>query len=351
MLFYVYQIVLFIVYSVFLGLIKLKSNSVYGWIVTIHLTLLMGLRSQLVGTDTFQYVSYYEKQIDQNVPVYDTLSRVIYFFFGNNYRPFLLVVSFLTVAIIVWVLVQMEKDFRALFLSIYVYITFYFYFDSYNTQRQLMAASFVVLSLFWLFEKKNTLSIITMFCAIGIHSTALVMLIIFPIYLIKVTRTRLIILAFLSLVGVYFLSNLSSFFSEFFSHYSMYTDSLNADAFSATGGTSLIGIFLVIILIAVIWANPDFSDKSRKSVVTLVLIGAVLCIVGAHSQLVVRIGEYFTIFLILLLPKAIVEVSRKFVERFGVYCLLYGVVLLAGMTVFLFKLSQNFGQIVPYIMS
>lgn len=355
MLIYFANIIFFIGYSFLFSLVGTKYEKQYALITIIHLSLFMGLRSYEVGTDTAQYVGFYlsgNTTFNSNGALfYRILSKTISFFSGENYHVFLLVLSLLTVFFFVKGILGFHLSQGKLFESLFIYISFYFFFDSFNIQRQMLAVAMTFFAAALLNNKKYIWSLIILLLATGIHSTALIMLLIFPIFFMKKTKFRLSLLIGMIVIINFSLLKLLNVFSYFFGHYDMYTSVLAGNLLDSNGGTVLIGLFILFyILLGVIFTDM-LTDRTAGFVTTMMLIGGVLSIVGMKSQLVIRIAEYFSVYMIVGVPWIIEKVSQRFEERKIVNWGLIAIVILAGGMVCFYKLSNNLGGIVPYTMN
>ncbi|WP_412766381.1 EpsG family protein [Companilactobacillus farciminis] len=231
-----------------------RSKEIIKWylfIAFMHLSLLMGLRSYLVGTDTQLYMNYF---LNQNTSynsngalIYNIFSKFIFQLANGNYTIFILLMSALSVFFFLASLIKLENDFISVFLSIYIYITYYFYFDSFNMQRQMLAVSIAMYSVCLFIEGKNIKSVLLLLLAIGIHSTAFLALINFFLVRVKKNGKYLTLLILFMTVILFSYNKILMIFSMFFSHYNMYVNSMNNSSLSAGGGVLFLGSFFILI--------------------------------------------------------------------------------------------------------
>lgn len=352
MLIYFINIIFFVIYSYLFLLSGFKYEKQYAAFVIVHLSLFMGLRSYEVGMDTPQYVSFYlngNTTFNSNgALLYRLLSETISFFSGGNYHVFLFVLSFFTVYFFVEGILKFQLSQGRLFECLFIYISFYFFFDSFNIQRQMLAVAITFFAAALLREKKFFLSFVFIVLATEIHSTALIMFLIFPLIAMKKSGFRLILISGALVVVKAYLLELLGVFSSLFGHYNMYASIVADNLLSSNGGTLWMGLFILsFLLIGFIFVDM-VADRVEGFVITMTLIGAILSIIGMRSQLIIRIAEYFSVYMVVAIPWIIDEVSNRFEEKKIVSWGLKAIVFLTGTIVLVYKLSHNMGGIVPY---
>lgn len=351
--FYFLQLLIFLIYSFAFYFVTAKKQIRYYLIVVfLHLSLVMGLRSYLVGTDTIAYTSYYLNQNtsfnSNGVVIYNLLSKFIYHTTNGDYKVFILVLSSLSILFFILSLSKLEHNFGSIFLSVYIFITYYFYFDSFNMQRQMLAVSLAMYSVCLFIEKKNWKSFIFLLLAIGIHSTALLALINFLLVKIKKNGKSLLMMMGLSMVLLVYYDKIIQIFSRFFSHYDMYENSMNNEALSAGGGVFILGAFFILIALICFMLVKTNENNLFSFTLFSTVIGSLFYLVGSSSQLIIRIANYILIFTPVFIPVAIQKISNRFVEKLAVKLFFIFIVMVAGLVIMYYKLSNNFSGVIPY---
>ncbi|USQ69067.1 EpsG family protein [Companilactobacillus allii] len=301
----------------------------------------------MVGTDTLQYVDFYLVQNSgfngNGAMVYSAISNAIFNLTGGNYHVFLFVLSLATIFFVLKSIELLNNNENFMFLSIYIYLTFYFYFESFNIQRQMLAVAMTMFAMALLSRKKYIWSIIIFVLSIGIHSTAIFAIIGFVIWFMKKNKITFCLILGVSLLSNLFLNNLLNNFSQLFNHYQMYSDTV----LSSGGGSLMLGIFLLLIVIIAMFLTDMSDDKVGGFVTFMTMIGAVLYIVGSKSQLIIRMADYFAVYSVVFIPQVLARLSRKFHRRY-LYMVLVGLVLGVGLAIFYYKLGNNLGEVIPY---
>ncbi|OLQ30097.1 hypothetical protein ATW97_07285 [Oenococcus oeni] len=355
MFFYFLQIAIFVCYSfIFLFIQHKGSRRLYLVITGVHLILLMGLRSYTVGTDTLSYESFVLGNGDafngNGAFLYNLISQEVVRTFNGSYAAFLVCVSFLTVSFTLASVSMLIRNNVLLVESLFLYLTFYYYFEAFNISRQMLALSMVAFAVTLLLHNKKMFSILLMFAAIGIHTTAVLGLFFYLFYYMRLTLIRLILLITILAFSRIMLPTLVGAFSSLFSHYEMY--SLSTYQIEAGSGRSnvIMGIFLILIVLLTLSLTQAVFDPITNVLIVAMAVGGVWYIVGANSSLLVRMGDYYGFFSVIAIPLCLDKIASKFLHKRNASIVLTSFTMLFAVTVFYFKISQNFGGIIPYFL-
>lgn len=352
MIFYFFQLAIFFCYSLFFYFVRPNFLRTYYVFITIQLSLVMGLRDYWIGTDTRQYVGIFLSQDTSfngnGVAAYNFLSKTIWNLTNGNYHVFLLALSFLTVLFFILSLQKLKSDFFESFIAVFIYISFYFYFDSFNIQRQMLAVSIAMFATCFFIEKKYLKALVFFLLAVGIHSTALIALLNFALIKIKKNKKSLIISTIALSVMLANVDKILQLFAEIFSHYNMYISTVESGSLAAGGGALILGLFFILIAGTAFFMTDVFGSEIYSFTFFATVLGSLFYIIGMNSQMLIRIADYFLIFAPVFIPRAIKKVSNKFLQKNIVNCFCCAIVLIAGLTIMFYKLFNNFGDIIPY---
>ena len=163
------------------------------------LFLVIALRDH-VGTDYDLYANTYlainsggEVDISWVGPVYIALNRLAGIFAPRDYELFFALVGFLTMYFLYKAIYRMSCCW---WLSLYIFICFCFYYQTFNQFRQALAMSVTTYACYFLFnDKTKKLFLFWVAVAVLIHRTAVVMFILYPCCKIPVNRRNLMIYA------------------------------------------------------------------------------------------------------------------------------------------------------------
>ncbi|GEO64385.1 hypothetical protein LNA01_15680 [Companilactobacillus nantensis] len=216
-------------------------------------------------------------------------------------------------------------------------------------QRQMLAVALTMLSMALLHNKRILFSIVIMLMGIGIHSTALIALIGFFIWKVPKSGKGLLLTSLVTVFCTTLFGKMFSVFSQFFSHYSIYSNYLSNSKYEAGGGSILLGLFLICIIVVGSTTTNILDNDKWGFVLFMTQIGGILYVMGGHSQLLVRMAEYFAVYSIVALPILIEEISKKFIEYKVIRFALSSTTIFIGIILLIYKLFNNFGEIVPYV--
>lgn len=353
--FYFFQLGLFLCYSVFFYFINDgKKSRLYYFIIWLQFSLLMGMRSSSIGSDTQMYVNSYIASGYTNISdnsttyVFDLLSKTVSYITNGNYHVFLLILSTITVGCFTFFAYKVSNNYFESFMSIYIYITYYYYFNSFDVQRQMFAVSLSMIATYFLINNRHLWSLVFLILAIEVHNTAFVCIICGIVWVYKKGKKEFYTSIVASLVSLLFVSKILHVFSKFSSHYTMYENTLSS--FGANGGTIILGVvyFVIVIFTLNTISQTSFNNNILLFLVYIVGIGAVLYIAGAKQQLLVRMADYFCIYAPILLPKSIHVLSARFKEKKIVKLFFSIGIIMLGLMIMYYKLAHNMGDIIPY---
>ncbi len=194
-------------------------------------------------------------------------------------------------------------------LSVLLYVNFYFFYMSMNFLRQTMAISFILIGWEFMKRKKFWVFLIFLIIAATFHKTALIML---PIYFfVKIYPSKKLILFYgYGLLIFYISSNgiielLTSFF------YSDYKNSI-----FLTGLPIVYSILPATILaVAILFRNRLIeNDERNRYYIHFAYITVFLMLLMSRHAVFERLSYYTFIFIILLVPEIVYDIRQKFIN-------------------------------------
>lgn len=194
----------FLLAGIFLKRNKQRFHLIFSFFL---LFFLAAFRDTSVGTDTSTYEEIFNRvsvggQIVQETGWFYFNKIVVYF--GGDFR-WLLVFSSLLVIFPIY-RISKRYSFNPC-LSIFLFYTLYFYLQSFNIMRQIIAVSVLLLFIPFLFKKKYIHFVVGVALASLFHTTALLAVPFVFINRLKISRKLMCVFVFISLVfGVSFSS-------------------------------------------------------------------------------------------------------------------------------------------------
>ena len=281
-----------------------KRSQWYAIAIVIILSLLVGLRGETVGVDTWTYKSIFEYNNGQvsavygvTEPVFLYISSVIMSLSGETWLAFLFW-AFVTNGLIVSRLYQLRE--RLSFITaIFLYMLVY-YFPSMNIMRQMVAVALVFYGTKWLegHQRIWKFMIVTV-VALLIHYSAAICFLLLPLSLI--CRERQLSRAKKMLLWLMFFAVPLLVYGAYTLIIAQYEDFLNPGR-AAVGIGTLIPIKLAILLFVFIWernkASRDEGDYGHeyKMVQLAYLIGLLGFFISYFWRYADRMVYYFAIF-------------------------------------------------------
>lgn len=149
---------------------------IMAWVV---LSLIEGFRAYSVGTDTKTYVNAFVSQDLRNFETgFQLLNRAVAMC-SRNGTVFLLVTSFIINGLIIRAIDKLSRDDA---VSLFVYISLYMYFNTFNAMRQYIAVGLVMNAYIELRGNRYVKFMMLLILAILFHNSAIVGFMLIPMY-------------------------------------------------------------------------------------------------------------------------------------------------------------------------
>lgn len=342
-----YLILLIVVWAIaYVGRQSLSTGIRYASIgaVILLLVLFAGLRDRAVGTDTGNYVYWFEI-VNSYADNWSTteigyrgltaLSATL----SNNYAILLILIALLAVSSYITTIVKLNRQYD---ISIFLLVTSGCYTFFFNGARQGIAASICFLALPWLLKRRPIPYFLLVGTAALFHHTALIA---GPLYfLARPTFSRMQIAVYV--VGLFLAVELLPFFVHFVSEnidnkYANYAD-------RSEGGGIITVIFLTIQGAALFLLRKIIDDREGcyTRLLNIYLIGLLPSIAAVLSNVnpsgILRLHLYFSQAGILLWPMLFENFRRTPLRDMFMFAFF-----LIGVTFFVLT-TNRFGDLVPY---
>ena len=298
---------------------KKQFNKLFTLIIFVSLLLIVGLRHPSMGNDlkygeSYGYLGSFDIIADMSWTEVFSLDSFLNYETGfifyckivssiwNNQQFFLFITAFLSNFPIF--LAIYKKSENAIMSSV-IYMGIPAYFMIYSGLRQSLAIGICFFAMLLLMKEKKKFYIYALFVLIVLfattfHSSAIVFLVALPLYFIKLNKVaRWISVGVLPVIyiGRYWLfSMLSRLFS-------------NDAVAEETGALTLLLVFVGIYVFCIIFENNN--GKEYNWFMNLFYVACVCQVFGSVYNTAMRIGYYFMVALVLLLPKLISNMKVK----------------------------------------
>lgn len=227
-----------------------------------------------------------------------------------HYQLFYVITSFLVIYPLYSVVKKYSKD-PALSLAIYILFPIFF-IESMSIIRNSVAYTFVFIAFISYIERRYWIALIIFACAIGFHISALIGLLLLPIYHFGQGRTLNWLLWGVSLGASSILLNIISAISsnvpslEVVARYMLKGD-------LGAGDTMMILINIIGLTNLIFWYKLSKVDEHNILWLRIINIGVALWnVFGFEGTLRLRLSSFFLIFMIILLPSYVYIVQNSY---------------------------------------
>lgn len=294
-----------------------------------------------VGTDYknyeslfYGYISVGDAAIERLEPGFKIIFELVSFFTSEP-RLFFIITSFL---ILSFFFLGFFKYSRSILLSIFLFISLYYYFNSLNTIRQFVGMSIVFyVSTRYLVDRKLYKYVLSVIFASLFHLSALIVI---PAYWLckEISFRTVLILLFCLPVVLLSYDFFASFIFKIFPSYAIYSD-------YQTGSSS---VFLAIqmaffIIIFMVYKNNKIWTKVELISFNFSLISLFLYVLSYKNIIFFRVGIYFGMYLLILVPAALNNFKSSVNKMiFYLACIFLGLINLS------YHLYNNVSEVLPF---
>jgi len=292
----------------FLGIVLYKNKGLYLTCIFGIFFVLSAFRSVNVGNDTSDYKILFDELSYQSITNFSwryesgylIYNRFLHFFSDNS--QILFVVSAFIICLGYMLFIKKYSEIP--WLSVYLFFMLRYFDLSMNVLRQSLAMVILFFGFYLLSENKKTIYfILTVIFASFFHKTALIFLAMILIKKIKTDK------AFYTLVGIgttiFFLTFdvLFQYFLNFFPTYSYYLNSSYMDG--STRIATILNILVNLAILLFIFFNGFEKTKTNQWMFKAITLGLAISIISIRFSLLDRVGDFFTVYAIVLLPNTL----------------------------------------------
>lgn len=168
--------------------------------------------------------------------------------------------------------------------------------------RQSLAIGIGVISFYFVDRKKFIYFLICVFIAFLIHRSAFVLLLLYPVYHLKIGKKLGIVFGFLAVTCFVFNRQI---FSVLISFISRFYPKLEGATVSSTGAFAMVILFAIFGVFSFLIPNEEKMDKETRGFRNILLLVILIqCFAPIHT-LAMRMNYYFLVFVPLLIPRII----------------------------------------------
>ena len=254
--------------------------------------------------------------------------------FTGNLQIYLAIVAVISFIPIVYIISKYSKN---VILSCFIFACLGFYVHYFSGIRQMTALSILLLAFDQLYQKKYLWFVIITIIASTIHRSALFFIVIWPLSFIHLSffAVIIVIMIFVGLMPFYqdiVLWILNVFFN---SDYVSYLEDEGQ-------ATTLFIVYTLFLLLSFIKKDNNRQMGLLRMTVLIGVAGQSLGVLGSGA--ITRIGYYFNVFLMLLLP----EIVDSFKEQKTKVIINSIAIVLLCLFFYLTTTSANSSGVIPY---
>lgn len=297
-----------------------KKNKATIWSFFIILLLLLMLRSDTVGIDVRSYLSDFRKMCDTE---FDRIfEKFDYYEFGfvlllkfstmlsTSGQIFLIIVALLSVL----PLAKLYSSSEDALLTISIFIIVPNFTMIFSGLRQVIALAFVAIGYKFVKEKKLLLYVITVFIAFLFHQSALIALILYPVYHMNITKIKMLFISPIFVICLLYNERIFEFLLSFSGKYEEIYE------YEQTGAGTMIVLFALFLVFSYLVPQKEKLDRETIGLRNILVVATFLQTFALSNNVAMRMNLYFIMFIPLLIPRVISRSSEnnskvyKFIE-------------------------------------
>lgn len=276
------------------------------------LFVLLAFRHTSIGNDTENYIRYFE-----NISVVDwgnlkkqshELGFSYYIktvsLFTDNPQMFLAITAFITIAMIYPTYKRLCEDTS---LTILLFCTISTFVMMFSGIRQMIAVGIGFIAYECSRNQKLIPFILCVVLAISFHTSAFMLIFMYPLYHAKITKKWL--LAVIPMLGLLFIYNEEIFavLSLILTRYTEYEAVI-----TQTGAYTMIILFAAFAVFSFLIPDEKSLDKETIALRNILLFSLTIQLFAPLNMLAMRMNYYYIIFIPLLLPKIIKYKNERY---------------------------------------
>lgn len=335
------------------NLSKKQSNRRKGWylfITFLQFALVCGFRDTTVGYDTYNYSSIFKSVptrlddvIDSKLAVEVGFRVFCYFIksFGGTYQTmFILSSLFVMGSVCIFIYRHSNNP----WLSVFIIISFPYYYSSFDIIRHFMATSFFLLGYKYIEQRKPIKYLLLIFLGSLFHSFAWIYLFFYFFRKIKWNFMTFFIAALVTVFCYLYIERIAVWFSGVIGK----SDGIDSGWIGEFGGgikTALMyGAVFIISLLA--YYNLDKKDDEDMTAVNMVLLMFIFSILFLNARMMTRLIMTSVPLLAIAIPRLL---DSKRVNEKRDYFIYMIVFLVVGIIYHAFMLNVSWQSVVPYV--
>ena len=271
---------------------------------------LLALRGLKCGSDTVQYFLHFEEYSKM------TYSRIIHVYdnelgfkllaklvsdLGGGYQVFLAVTACLCV-LPIWNFYKKESDHQLLTIAMFLAVSpFSMYFTGI---RQAVAMSIGLLAWYAARERRLLLFLLYVAVAMSFHTSAFILLAVYPLYSAKITKKWLFVVVPLMVVVFVYKAPIFRFLLRFLWE--------EYETTPETGATTTLMLLVIFAVYAYLIPDDEKMEHDVTAMRNILLLSIVIQFFALLHPLSMRMNYYFLLYVPVLVPKIAARTQKRF---------------------------------------
>lgn len=328
---------------------KNKTNSyILNILAFLSLWALPALRNYSVGSDSEMYANIFSRISSytiENSPAeigYLILNKVTNLFNSSGSNQIIFITtSFISLYLISRVIFKYSRAYE---LSFFLFITMYFYYDSFNLVRQFIAIGITFYAIKYIFSKEFYKYLFMIIISFLFHQSAIIMIPFYFILQIKIPNKVYGIILSVGIIGCFCINKVLMMIFTIIPRYQKYASGELSKLLSeGSHWIHALTLFLLFIVIFLFKEKLVNKDEKNNIYINALFFSVILQILGIKSVLFSRVVYYLSIYSVLLIPNFL---DIIYIKKRGVAYLTIIVIYFVNNFVLLL-LNQS--EVLPYI--
>ena len=277
----------------------------------VFFTILVMLRHESIGNDTQNYIylfKYFDLTAWENIDGYNIEIGYAYFnkivsWFTKEPQVFLAVSAILTMVMIYPTYKRLCLDAS---LTIVLFCTMSTFLMMFSGIRQMLAVGLGFVAYEFVRNKKIVHFILIVCLAMTFHTSAFMLIFMYPLYHATITRKWLFVIVPMMVIMIVFNESIFSFLLLILARFTNYEGEI-----TLTGAYTMLFLFMVLSIFSFAIPNESFLDKETNGLRNFLLFSCMIQCFAPLNTWAMRMNYYYIIFIPLLLPKIIKEADGK----------------------------------------
>lgn len=277
------------------------------------LWLLLACKSTMVGYDTQVYEKYFYRFSNQTLnQILTNKTEVLYGIlnwlvgkFTDDFQVFQAIVASI---IIIPIAMLYAEDRRHSYLKIVLFVNMSIFVMMFSGIRQSIAISIGCIAFYFVRRKKLLAFFITVIIAMGFHESAFMLIVMYPLYYIRLERKHL----FIIIPAVLFVFKFNKpIFVVLLKILEFFGSKYQTDSYSETGAFTTLFMFMLFMIFAYLLPKNTKIDSEFIGLRNYLLLAVFLqCFAPLHT-LAMRMNYYYILFIPVIIPKVLEVVDNK----------------------------------------